>query len=226
MELPKIIARRWAVTLMGVLITTGLCLILVWSVPISYSARTSIVLLPPVTVVADGGNPYLYLGGLGQALDVLTRKLNADEFRAPIEETKSGMTYSAYADTTTSGPILIIEGTGPTAAAALDEMNAAVSAVPSALEDLQGSLSIPDKARITLAAVAVDTKPKADLKNRIQAVGAVGALGIVLTLMAAAYRDGVLATRRARALEADANPPASGAEPHREPESQPAVLGR
>jgi len=194
-DLTAILARRWLVVLGGLLVTAGLCAGLVTQVPVSYVARSSLVLLPPSLVVGEGGNPYLYLGGLGQALDVLIRKLNADEFTKPVEDAHPGSEFVVFADTSTSGPILVIEGTGATSADALAVMNDAARLTPDTLLTLQTSLAVPENALITITPVAVDEKPTIDAKNRIQAAGAAAAVGVVLTLLLAVRRDGRLAAR-------------------------------
>lgn len=197
-ELNSLIRRRWLIVLMGVLVTTGLCVGLVDKLPITYSAQTSLILLPPPSVVGDGGNPYLNLGGLGPAVDVLTRKLNTTEFSDPIQLRQPDSEYEALADGSTSGPILIITSTAPTEEGAIATMMDAIDAAPRALESLQASLSVPAPAQLTLASLSVDAIPTPDLKLRVQALGALIAVGIVGTLLLAGYRDGRIRVRRLR----------------------------
>ncbi|MFC5931581.1 hypothetical protein D6T64_06425 [Cryobacterium melibiosiphilum] len=194
-DLTHIVFRRWLLVLLGVLVTGGVCYGLFTTVPVSYVARTSLVMLPPATVV-QGGNPFLYLGGLGQALDVLTRKINADEVAKPIEASYPDAAFTAMADSATSGPILLVEGTAPTAADALAVTEAAVNAAPGALSSLQTGLSVPAPARITLEPLSVDEKPTVNFRNRVQAIGAAAAAGLIATLLLAAYRDGRVRARR------------------------------
>lgn len=196
-DLSHILVRRWLLVLLGLLLTSAACYGLFLTVPVTYVARTSLVMLPPATVV-QGGNPFLYLGGLGQALDVLTRKINADEVAQPIENAFLESEFIAMADSSTSGPILLVEGTGPTAADALAVTKAAVSAAPGALSSLQTSLSVPNPARITLEPLSVDEKPTVNFRSRVQAIGAAAAVGLIATLLLAAYRDGRLRVRRLR----------------------------
>lgn len=198
-DLTAIVLRRWLFVLSGLLLTAGLCIGLVFAVPVSYTALSTLVLLPPTTVVGAGGNPYLYLGGLEQALDVLTRKLNANEFSKPLEKAHPEAEFLAYADTSTSGPILVLEASGPEKASLVSLMTTAVSQVPDELRTLQTSLSVPTRSRITVAPVAVGEKPLVDFKDRIQIVAAAAAAGLMATLLLAGYRDGRVRARRARA---------------------------
>lgn len=220
-DLTAILGRRWLFVLCGLLLTAGLCVALAVSVPVSYVARSSLVLLPPPAVVGVGGNPYLYLGGLGQALDVLVRKMNADEISKPVEDAYPDSEFIVLADTTTTGPILVIEGTGPTPADALAVMNEAASLTPETLRTLQTNLSVPSNALITISPVAVDEKPTVVNKERIQAVGLAAAIGVILTLLLAVYRDGRVRARpprsrrarRGRATGTEQAPPAPASEP-------------
>jgi hypothetical protein len=211
-ELTAMLLRRWLLVFTGLLITAGFATFAAFTVPVSYVAHSSLVLLPPAAVVGKGGNPFLYLGGLGQALDVLTRKLNADEFSAPLSAAHRGVEFLVFADTTSSGPILVVESTGPTPASTAALMNEVVSDAPDALTSLQSSLSVPYDSRITMATVAVDREPKVDQKTRIQAVSAIAAAGLIGTVLLAGYRDGRLRARRERdqADEKAVSPTTSG----------------
>jgi uncharacterized protein involved in exopolysaccharide biosynthesis len=195
-DLAASLLRRWPIVLVGLLVTSGICVGLAYVVPASYIARTSMVLLPPSTLVGKDGNPYLFLGGLGQALDVLTRKLNADEISEPIKKSYRNTEFTVARDSSTTGPIIIVEASAPTAASARAAMNAVVDAAEPAMESLQSELNVPDNARITVSAFAVDQTPTPDLKTRIQVVGAVGALGLIVTLLLAAFVDGRILARR------------------------------
>lgn len=201
-DLIAALLRRWRFVVAGVVITAIICVGLGFLVPASYVAKTSLVLLPPVSVVGAGGNPFLFLGGLGQALDVLTENLGSDGIRERIEDEHPGAKFAVSADTSTTGPILIIVGT----AASADEASAVTQEIaaqaPVSLASLQSKLSVPERSRITMAEVAVDDEPEADQKNRIQSIVAVGIIGLFATLLLAGYRDSRLASRRSQSASA------------------------
>lgn len=167
-------------------------------VPVSYTANASVVLLPPKTLFGEGGNPFLYLGGLNQAVDVLTRKVTSDEISKPIERANPDSEFEVVSDTSSSGPILVITGHGPTKSAAIAVMTDVLDVTAPALEELQTSLAVTPDSLITIDTLAVDEKPKIDQKNRLQAVLGAGGGGVVLTLLLAAFLDSRLLLRRAR----------------------------
>lgn len=189
--------RRWYVALPGVLIVVGLCLYAFPRVPVSYSASSSMILLPPDTVTEEG-NPYLFLGGLGPAQDVLVRRVNADIVRGPIAGEFPVADYTVFADKSSSGPIIAIEGTAPTADAALQIIRAVDDAVPIALTEMQTELGVPSDARITLSIISVDSKATVDSSTRTQVVVIVAALGLGATLLLTGLTDSLILARRSR----------------------------
>jgi hypothetical protein len=171
------------------------------------------VMLPPASIVGKDGNPYLYLGGLGQAVDVLTRRLNADAISNPIKRDYPDAEFTVANDSSTTGPIIIIEASAPSKAIARTVMDTVVDSAEPALESLQNDLSVPTKSRITISAFAVDQDPLPDLKTRIQVVGAAGALGLILTLLLAVFVDGRIMARRRLGPNDAAGAKTAGAKP-------------
>ncbi|WP_411701295.1 hypothetical protein [Conyzicola sp.] len=192
------LARRWWVLVIGLALTAVAAVNVYQLVPVSYTASASVVLLPPKTLVGDVGNPFLYLGGLSQAVDVLVRKVAADEVSDPIERANPDSEFEIYSDTSSSGPIIVIFGQGPTKAATLDVVRDVLDATTPALQDMQTNLAVSPDSLITLDTLAVDKKPEIDQKNRLQAVLGVAGVGVVLTLLLAAVVDSLLLARRAR----------------------------
>ena len=192
------LGRRWYLLLVGVLVTGGVAALAYEAVPASYDAKASMVLLPPKSSVTDEGNPYLYLSGLGQALDILSRKLDSDAIREPLEDEYPGSEYLAVPDNTTSGPILSIEVSASSASAARTVMNEVIQAVPVSLESLQSELEVPQEARITSMVITADRKATPNHKMMIQAVLAVVAAGIAGTVLLTGFIDGRLVARRER----------------------------
>lgn len=196
--------RRWPILVGGALATVALCVALVTVVPATFIARTSMVLLPPAAIVGDDGNPFLYLGGLDQALDVLTRRLNAEELSNDVEDDFPDASYSVYADTTTSGPIVVVEVEATSAADTEAVMERIVGEAAPSLRSLQVDLDVPTDSLITITVLAVDQEPEADYKTRIQLVGGAGAVGLVGTILLAGYLESRASARRQRQEESSA----------------------
>jgi uncharacterized protein involved in exopolysaccharide biosynthesis len=201
-DLIAALLRRWRFVVAGVVITAIICTGLGFLIPASYVAKTSLVLLPPVSVVGAGGNPFLFLGGLGQALDVLTENLGSDTVRERIEDAHPGAKFAVSADTSTTGPILVIQATATSADEALAVTQEVAAQAPVSMASLQSKLSVPERSRITMAEVAVDAEPDVDQKNRIQSIVAVAIVGLFATLLLAGYRDSRIASRRSQSVTA------------------------
>lgn len=213
------LGRRWYLVLVGISATVGIALLAYNTVPVSYDARASMVLLPPATSVDEGGNPYLYLSGLGQALDILSRRLDSDVVRSTIEDGSVYATYVAAPDVTTSGPILAIEGSGESEEAALTVLDDVVDAVDPALSSLQTELNIPDYSRITAMTITVDTEATLNQKTRLQATLALGGVALAATVLLTGFVDGRLVARQARLTE----PPEPVRRPARRRRENPSV---
>ena len=197
-DLGTTLARRWYLTLAGLLATAGLCIGTFTAVPPTYQTTADVVLLPPKTSVGTGGNPYLYLGGLQQAVDVLTRALTSDASRTELLGAVGAGEYDVVPDLSTSGPILIVTGTGTTSTIADSARNAVLDRVPTTLVQLQTALSVATDSQITSMVLTADEKPKLILKTRLRAVAAAGVLGLIASAMFIGFVDGLLASRALR----------------------------
>ena len=197
-DLARSLLSRWYFVLLGFLLTAGLAWAAFQTIPVTYDSRASMLLLPPKISTEPDGNPYLYLGGLGHALDVLTRSLDADAERDRLQDAYPEATYEAIADTTTSGPIMLITSTASTSADARDLTAAVLEAVPTALSDLQTELGVAADSRITVMTLSVDTTPTVDSGLRTRTLGALAAAGVALTILLTGLIDGLLRSRRSQ----------------------------
>jgi hypothetical protein len=190
--------RRWYLVIIGLLLTTGLAGYVYTMVPVSYNARLSVLLLPPETATEDGANPFLNLSGMGPAMDVLARRVDADVVRTPLEEQFPDADYVVLADGSSSGPLVVAETTAPTGGLALDALNAVKARLVSSLNSMQAELGVPVPSRITLTDVSVDSKATLDSKNRTQFVVAAALAGAGLTILLTGLIDGLIMARRVR----------------------------
>ncbi len=201
MNLKKLMAslwRRWYLVLGGLLVTVGLCAgAFVTTSPV-YERNASELLVPGSVSIPVGGNPYLYLGGLGQASDVLVRALNAEDVVGPIVKENPGTTISIARDTSTSGPMITITVSGNTDAKVATAFTAILSEVPSTLDRLQNAASVASDARITTLPLTVDATSTLIQKGRIETVGFVGIAGLALTVLLVGLIDGLVLSRASR----------------------------
>ncbi|MEX1079880.1 MAG: hypothetical protein WED09_12330 [Homoserinimonas sp.] len=189
--------RRWYLVIVGLLLSAGLAWYVFTLVPVSYSARLSVLLLPPQSVTGEGENPFLNLSGMAPAMDVLTRRVDADVVRSQLEDQYPEAEYVVFADSSTSGPMVVAETTAPTATVTLQVLDAVKGELVSSLDSMQADLGVPAPARITLTDVSVDTKATLDTSNRTQFVLAAGAAGLGITILLTGIIDGLIMSRRA-----------------------------
>jgi uncharacterized protein involved in exopolysaccharide biosynthesis len=192
------LVRRWYILLLGFALAVGGAVYVQRTIPVQYSAQASMVLLPPEIQVEEGGNPYLQLGGLNQALDILSQRMTSESTRSDISRDFRGASYTAGADASTSGPILVIDTTSKTASTSLDMVAQLKQTSRQTLDAMQEELSIPAASRIRIADVTTDRHATVDAKTRTQLTLATVAGGIVLTILVAAGVDRLLTARRTR----------------------------
>lgn len=198
----RVLARRYYLVVLALLIAGGLANFAVQQVGPTYHAEGSVLLLPPATTIQDNadndtqGNPYLLLGGLTQARDIvirdLTSKSTADEFgrRHP------GATYKALPDPT--GALVALEVEADSATGAVDGLSDLIAEVPTTLVDLQSSLDLKASAYITSMQVTADSRPDVSRKAQIRTLVAVGGAVTVALLLLIGLLDGLLLARRER----------------------------
>lgn len=209
-DIGRSLLKRWPVTLIGMLLTAIAVISVVRETPVTYHLKSSLVLLPPQTAVGVDGNPYLQLGGLEQALDVLVRAVADDDVKDNVLKTAPQAEYIVQRDATTSGPILVIEVTAATQDATTEAMTILRATVPDELEKLQSDLAVSPQSRVTSREIAVDTAPRMDNTNQIRMLIAISGIGIVITLGAVAVTDRMLEGRRRRRHAVSNEPLPSG----------------
>ncbi|WP_213816487.1 hypothetical protein [Glaciihabitans sp. dw_435] len=205
-DLMRSLARRWYFLIVGLVVTAGLAIAAFRVIPVSYDSQASLVLLPPKTSTQTVGNPFLLLGGLSQAVDILTRTVQSDEVSAALLDANPGAKFTIDADRSTTGPIILITSTAPTAAESLAMTADVAAAVPTSLTELQSSLSVPNNSRIGVMTLTVDEKGTLDAKTRTEAVLGITAVGIVLSVFLIGLIDGLLRSRRRRGVRVSERP--------------------
>jgi hypothetical protein len=190
--------RRWYAVVVGLAITAGLCVGAVKVTPAEYVAQSSVLLLPPASTVGTGGNPYLALGGLQGAADVLARAMSGEAMSSEVTPSNSTATYTFEPDATTNGPMLVIETRDVTDAGALAVLNDLLTRAPDVLKDLQVQVGAPGDSLIRLGTVTRDTAPLTERKAQIRSLIIALVVGIAILLFGTNLLDGYLLRRRAR----------------------------
>jgi hypothetical protein len=187
--------RRWYIMVFGVLLTAGMCWVVQGRVPVTYEAKGSQVLMPPAATVA-GGNPYLYLGGLNQALDVLVKQVTAAEAVKPVLDDFPDTEYRVEVDRNSTGSILVISASGPTPNDTLGVLHAALEKIPVVLKDMQDELAITDALRITVRTVVVEGQTTRNDQAQIRLTMLAAGSGMVGTIFLTVVMDDFLNRRK------------------------------
>jgi hypothetical protein len=185
------IMRRWYCVLAGLLAVAGLCYWVNAHTPVQYRIQGSVVLLPSSETVG-GGNPYLFLTGLGQAMDVVTRRITAPAVKDPIAGLYPHTTYTATADQTNGSSILLVSVTSDTQSGAHAVLSTVMAQVPKILVGMQDELSVPQQGRIGSMPVTSQQEPTVDSKSRTQLLVLAAVGGLALILLLTALIDGLI----------------------------------
>lgn len=190
--------RRWYLTIPALLATAGLCLFTMNAVQPTYQAKATVLLLPPSKQLPEGANPFLFLGGMQQAAEVLATFLSGDAQQKAFAAQNPTATYVIDLDRTTSGPVLSVTATDRTSGGALDATADVLAAIPTGLAELEKSASVPDSSSIEILTLAKDEVATQDTKAMTRTVGVVLVAGLLGTLLLVATIDGLLLRRTQR----------------------------
>lgn len=204
--------RRWYLVLAFLLVTLGLCFLVKQSVPATYRAQGSLVLMPPSSTVGPEGNPYLYLGGMGQALDILAAEVSAADSAKPILEAHPGTSYVAEPDRSSSGSVIRVTVEGANRTRVTEALKDVIALVPTTLTAMQDVQKVPPASRIGLMTLVVEDEPTEDNKTRTVTVLAAAGGGAALSVLLTGFIDGRLLARKQRRA-ATATIPADQDEP-------------
>jgi hypothetical protein len=185
------LGRRWYIVVAGLLLAAGISGITYFAMSPTYERTASVLLVPGAGSIPAGGNPYLYLGGLSQASDVLVRALGANDVRDPILLGHPDTDFTVTRDATTSGPLLAITVEGANDSTVITVLEGALAAIPATLTDLQDEAAVPDDSRISSLSLTVDPTSDIVQKGRIETVGFIGAAIVAGTLLLAGLVDGL-----------------------------------
>lgn len=197
-DLMQGLLRRWYFVLACLLATLSVAAYFYVTTPPTYEANASVVLVPPIAQVEEGSNPFLYMGGLEQALAVLTVRVDSPAVADPILGKNPELTYTVARDTGTAGPIVRITAEGNTAESTLRILNDVVKAMPESMKYLQDELQVAEKVRITVMTIVQDNEAKAVTKKLQRLVLSILGAGILLTILATSLLDRALNARKSR----------------------------
>lgn len=203
----RALGRRWYVLLVGLLVTGVACGVVASEVQPTYQRSASLLLMPAISTIPEGGNAYLYLGGLGQASEVLVNTMGAQTVREPLLAGHPGADVAVQRNVTSSGPLLSVTATGSSDSEVAEVLERALAAVESNLKILQTRAAVPEDARISSLSLTTDEASTVLQRSRLEAVAVAAIAGAALTLLLTGLVDGLVLSstrrRRSAALEND-----------------------
>jgi capsular polysaccharide biosynthesis protein len=190
--------RRWYIVVPGVLLAAALAVSVWVMIPPGHERSSTQLLIPGAQSMPEGANPYLFLGGLSPAADVIVRAVGSENATNAIIEDYPGAEIEITRDTTTSGPVILITVTAASDTAAEEVLALLVERTATVLDELQATEEIAESNRVTLLPITVDSQSVLDQRVRFIAVAAAGLAGVALTLFIAALVDGLSMQRKRR----------------------------
>lgn len=190
--------RRWYIVIPGFIVAAAVAMGAWYVIPLGYERSATQLLIPGAASMPDGANPYLFLGGLAPAADVLVRAVGSENVLNEVVAEHPGIKIEISRDTTTAGPVILIVVTAESDAAAAEVLGLLVDRTASVLEDLQRTEKIPANNRVTVLPLTVDTQSVPQQRSRILGAAGAGIVVVVLTLLIAGLVDGVNPKRKPR----------------------------
>ena len=194
-ELAGALRRRWWAVVIGLLGTAAIAALVFTLVPPEQEAHASLVILPPARSVGETGNPYLSLGGLQPAADMLAAAMNSGPVHESLAPSQGSATFEVAQDTESSGPMLLVTVNDNDPDRAMALLDSVIKTMPHVLAQLQEQVHVRTTNRLTVTEVARDTQAERSVKTLLRAtlVAVVG--GLALTVFGTNMLDGLLIRR-------------------------------
>ena len=138
--------RRWYLVVLSLGLAVAASAYVVSDVGPTYEVEGTVLLFPPTSSTTSGdqsvtqGNPYLYLGGLNPARDVLIRSLTSRSERDSLAAVHPGADYTMESDISTSGPLIVIDVSSGSSAESVAALSTLLDRIPAALDALQADI--------------------------------------------------------------------------------------
>lgn len=195
--------RRWYIVVPGLIAAIAVA-VGAWNmVKPGYERTATQLLIPGQLSLPENANPFLFLGGLSNAADVLVRAVGSERVINDILEDEQGVEVEVTRDGSTSGPVILITVTAPSDAQAASVVATLVERTSTELEALQDTERIPAGNRITVMPITIDDTGTLQQRDRLVATVGAGILVAVITVIAASFVDGLARQKRRRPSSED-----------------------
>jgi capsular polysaccharide biosynthesis protein len=199
-ELPRVLLRRWYLVLVGLIVTVGAAYQTTQVVPPDYTVTAEALMLPPSSSVPAGSNPYLALGGLDAAADVLSKSLSSEAAAAELQAIGSRGEFTVALDPDTPAPLVLVTATASVPQDAAATLALVLDRLPQTLKQIQQAANVPQNAYITSTVITKSTEAVKSSKPQVRSLVIVLGAGIALSLFLAAAIDALIMVRKPRAI--------------------------
>lgn len=198
--------RRWYIVIPGLILAILVAFAAWQAIKPDYQRTGTQLLLPGTASIPEAGNPYLYLGGLSQASDVLITAMSSDLEQNSLLAGRAGAHITIVRDPLTSGPQIHTTVSARSDVEAGEILDAAIVRTTQMLYSLQDVDGITAGNRIGIKTITVDNQSTLIQKTRVLGVAEAALVVLLLTLIVAGLVEG-LSTRKRRRRWTDAATP-------------------
>jgi capsular polysaccharide biosynthesis protein len=187
----RVLARQWRVLVVGIVIVLAASVGAIVAVPTNYQATGQLVMLlpPQATGTSSPTNPYLNLEpGLTVAASLVANTLSNKASARSLEAAGFTSDY-AVGLSPDAGPVLQISAEDTDGAMAVRTRDEVMRRLQEELTRIQLAENAPPRQIIHARANSAPNVAEALPGSKIRALAAIGALGMVLTLMVAFIRE-------------------------------------
>jgi len=189
--------RRWYIVFPGLIVTIAVAISTWHYIEPDYERVGTQLLLPGLASIPEAGNPYLYLGGLSQAADVVVTAMSSERELDALAGDYPGAEIVITRDPLTSGPQILTTVTAKSNAEAGKILVDTMSRTTEVLGELQNVSGITARNRIGIETITVDNQSTLVQKTRLLGVGGTTLGTLLITLLTAGLVEG-LSTRKRR----------------------------
>lgn len=204
--------RRWYIVVPGLILAVAVAIGAWTVVKPAYERTATQLLIPGQLSLPENANPFLFLGGLSNAADVLVRAVGSESVVNDILEHEQGVEVQVSRDGSTSGPVVLITVTALSDAQAASVLAAMVDRTGTELAALQDAERIPSGNRITVMPITIDDTSTLQQRDRLVAAVGAGILVAAVAIVLASLVDGLARQKRRRPSREDPDADADDAD--------------
>jgi hypothetical protein len=191
------LGRRWYILIIGLALTAGGGWYVYQHTPSDYTARSLVLLLPPVNTVDNtSSNPFLQLGGLELTARVLVATYSGTAFQDEIAARAPDAEVLVSMDESTQGGVIAVDVKDRGEQQTMDLLDDVTGTVSQRLDGLQTEVGVEKKDVVGSMLLAKDTEAKPDYQSLIRILVIVVGGGLVVTGVLALVLDVLLRRRR------------------------------